>query len=129
MEEIQYDLAEVHDLVTIRLHKMFCPRPDHSDANRNECEEPYRFGAGFLVAALMPALLREVSPKIRASERERVADKIEGELVCCDIFEQMEQALSPEAYRSGAWDELRYGPEYHDICRFGGWAAAIARGK
>ena len=51
----------------------------------------------------------------------RGATKIRAELVCCDIFEQM-QAVGGDLL---AQQRLRESKAYHDICYFGEWAARI----
>ena len=52
----------------------------------------------------------------------RAAAKIRQELVCCDIFEQM-QAVGGDLL---AQQRLRESKAYHDGCYFGEWAARIA---
>jgi predicted transcriptional regulator len=52
----------------------------------------------------------------------RAAAKIREKLVCCDIFEQMEELRGDLL----AQQRLRESKAYHDICYFGEWAARIA---
>jgi len=56
------------------------------------------------------------------STQQRIARKIRDELVCCDIYQRMEDA-GGNTYE---WKKLRWSDEYHDICFFGEWAARIA---
>lgn len=60
----------------------------------------------------------------RVSLQEKIAAKIRAELVCCDIYQRMEDAYDPED--DTAWKTLRHGMDYHDICFFGEWSARIA---
>jgi hypothetical protein len=53
---------------------------------------------------------------------DRAAAKIRTELVCCDIFQQME-AVSGDLL---AQQRIRESKAYHAICYYGEWAAQIA---
>lgn len=71
---------------------------------------------------------------IRADERDKIAHYILAELVCCDIFERMEAAGQADDLAkisandpNGQWHQLRWGPEYHAMCRYAGWAASLAK--
>lgn len=72
--------------------------------------------------------------EIRADERAKVAYRIRAELVCCDIFERMqaeaEKATWDDRYGTyvmpKSWRDLKRSSDYHDLCYFGAWAAAIA---
>lgn len=55
--------------------------------------------------------------------QQRAAAKIRAELVCCDIYQRMEDAYNPED--DAPWVALRHGREYHDICFYGEWAARL----
>lgn len=74
----------------------------------------------------------EEEAAVRADERAKIADLIIGELVCCDIFETLEaayKALEPiEVVSLSPYNLARkLDLGYHDMCYFGGWAAALAR--
>lgn len=58
--------------------------------------------------------------------QQQVAEKIRAELVCCDIYQRMEDAYDPED--DSGWKLLRHSRDYHDICFYGEWAARIAEG-
>lgn len=62
--------------------------------------------------------LRSIVPPVQG----RVAAEIRAELVCCDIFEQMDTVFGDVL----AQQRLRESKAYHDICYFGEWAARIA---
>lgn len=70
-----------------------------------------------VVAGMLAAALPEV--------RMRLAELLEDELVCCDIYQRLE-ALASDVV---AYRELKRSSDYHDICHFGAWAAAIVRGE
>ena len=59
-------------------------------------------------------------PKI--APQQQVADKIRGQLVCCNIFQRLKDA----GPGTRAWAELRGSADYHANCYFGEWAARIA---
>lgn len=95
--------------------------------------------AGWMIAAMAPAMTRDVVIPARdaakRTTRELVAQQIEAELVCCDLYEQMNKT-TPEQLglteREAAFlhpkDLARLlGLNYHAICHWGGYAAAIAR--
>lgn len=63
-------------------------------------------------------------PPSGLTARGRIAEKIRAELVCCDIYQRMEDVNNPED--DSAWKALRHSRDYHDICFFGEWAARIA---
>lgn len=50
---------------------------------------------------------------------EQIALQIEAELVCCDIYEHINSGEDEKAMRKTG--------DYHAICHWGGYAAAIAR--
>lgn len=52
----------------------------------------------------------------------RAATKIRAELVCCDIFDQVEMVRRDLV----ALQQLKESKAYHDMCYFGEWAARIA---
>lgn len=90
--------------------------------------------AGWLVAAMLPAITRDVVIPTKAAAsrttRQAVAQEIEAELVCCDLYERVDEYLQahPEDIQVN-YRELarRAGADYHSICHWGGYAAAIAR--
>jgi len=53
-----------------------------------------------------------------------IAEKIRAELVCCDIYQRLEDLNEPG--QEQAWKKLRHSHDYHDICHYGEWAARIA---
>lgn len=123
--KVQEKIAEV-------LHKMEgCePNPWETCTRRDD----YMRKASYLLAMIMPAISTEMFPAVRDDERDKVAYYITAELVCCDIFQRMEaagrlddskgvSARDPE----GEWFKLRHGPNYHPMCRYGGWAASLAK--
>lgn len=61
--------------------------------------------------------------------REQVAEDIRSELVCCDIYGQIDAIWKadpdPDAGRA-AMAALMQSPDYHAICHWGGYAARIA---
>ena len=57
--------------------------------------------------------------------RRQLADLIERELVCCDIYEKI-NAL-PAGWRGDLRKE--FGRTYHDICHWGGYAAALVASR
>jgi transcriptional regulator with XRE-family HTH domain len=54
--------------------------------------------------------------------QQNIAAAIRAELVCCSIYQRMEDAGGD----TEEWRKLRHGVDYHDICFFGEWAARIA---
>lgn len=60
----------------------------------------------------------------RRTPQERVAEKIRAELVCCDIYQRMEDAYDPED--DSGYRALRHSRDYHDMCFYGEWAARTA---
>ncbi len=60
----------------------------------------------------------------RVSLQEKIAQRIRAQLVCCEIYQRMEDAYDPED--DTAWKELRHSRDYHDICFYGEWAARLA---
>jgi hypothetical protein len=62
-----------------------------------------------------------------AEERVRAesAELIRGELVCCDIFQRLEDLRTEDGKPTYAYRTLRLSSEYHDICFFGEWSARI----
>ena len=53
----------------------------------------------------------------------RVAVAIRDQLVCCDIYNQVNRL--PHSDVEGKL-QLMHAPEFHAVCFYGGWAAAIA---
>lgn len=71
-----------------------------------------------------------------AAERERIAQAIEDELVCCDIYRRIEDAYRDARDATGGHEEgvaaqrsVMRSSDYHAICHHGAHAAAIARGS
>lgn len=61
--------------------------------------------------------------KVRAgTPQERAATKIRAELVCCEIFGQMEALYGDLEAQA----QLRKSKAYHAICYYGEWAARLA---
>lgn len=56
--------------------------------------------------------------------QERIAWKIRAELVCCDIYQRMEDVYNEKD--DTAWRALRHSSDYHDICFYGEWSARLA---
>lgn len=90
--------------------------------------------SAFFLGRLMPSIITEMFPVVQADERDKVAYHITAELVCCDIHARLEAEAA-----KGHWDEdkhqwimpkswkaLKKSSDYHAICRYGGWAAALA---
>lgn len=100
----------------------------------DECDRPQQFRtkAAWLIGHQMLALVTEVRPQWLAAERVRLAEKVEAELVCCDIFEQLEKIakdLAPSVLASTtpwglAWQR---GLDFHEICYYGAWAASLVK--
>jgi hypothetical protein len=97
-------------------------------------KEHYITSAALFLGKIMLPLITDIVLPVRKEERERVAQRIEAELVCCDITDRM----SAEAEK-GRWDDenhtylmpqswkdLRKSSAFHPICFYGGWAADIA---
>lgn len=89
--------------------------------------------AGFLIASMLPKM-GELFDVIRADERMRASNRITAELVCCDLYDRLNNSI-PEQFgmSEGAWAALDgeavanlLGVRYHAICHWGGYAAAIA---
>lgn len=91
--------------------------------------------AAWQIAAMVPAMTRDVVIPTRKDEDARIATRIRAELVCCDITERMDaeaakgrwddethQYLMPKS-----WRDLKRSPDFHPICFYGGWAAQISR--
>lgn len=73
--------------------------------------------------------IEAAAPVLLAAERERIAARIEAELVCCDLYERID-ACGPDQKAVGDLiRDSREKYEYHAICHWGGYAAAIARGS
>lgn len=78
-------------------------------------------------------------PEMLAAEkilRQWIAEKIRNELVCCGIYDTMDDCWKPEPgyefHRQDAQKcerEIMRGPDYHAICHYGEWAARIAQGN
>lgn len=107
------------------------PRPFEECTKR----EDYLAKASIVLAGIMPTLIKDIVIPLRKDEDQRIAQRIEAELVCCDITQRMEaeaakgrwddenhQYLMPQS-----WHDLRRSHDYHPICFYGGWAANIAR--
>lgn len=54
--------------------------------------------------------------------RDSAAEAIRDELVCCDIYQRLQDISGDET----AWRELRRSHDYHVTCFFGEWSARIA---
>ena len=102
-----------------------------------ECSrrDDYVTESAFFLGKLIPSIITEMFPAVRADEREKLAYYIRAELVCCDIHERLEaeaakghwddvkhQYVMPES-----WEKLRRSRDYHAICHYGGWAAQLAQ--
>jgi hypothetical protein len=58
----------------------------------------------------------------KVTTQQAIACKIREQLVCCDIYQRMEDAGGD----TELWRKLRHSNDYHDICFFGEWSARIA---
>lgn len=117
-------------------HEEICPGRA-CEGLENEASSCYRIAnrsAVLTLGKLMPTLSGEMFPSVRADERGRVGHRIRAELVCCDLYDRL-NATRPEdfgmtvlewATRSGPEMAKLIGARYHDICHWGGYAAAIA---
>ena len=95
--------------------------------------------SAFFLGKLMPVIFQEmISPARRAkvaTTRELVAQQIEAELVCCDIYELINgfdfaaHGMSMEQFAQTSPQKVAsiLGVDFHNICHWGGYAAAIAR--
>lgn len=105
------------------LHEMYCT-PDCSGewAQWTPCKR----GSVRMLGMVMLDISTEMFPVVRADEREKVAYRIEAELVCCDLYEQLNNSdFSPHVLPRDAAGIL--GLDYHSICHWGGFAADVAR--
>lgn len=125
-----------------RLHDRYCTvhRPHRGFKDQvphNECmfndDHAWIREAGFTIAAMLPKM-GELFDVIRKDERDKIAYHVRAELVCCDLYEQVNSAR-PEQFlmTDDAWDALGVesvanllGLDFHDICHWGGYAAALA---
>lgn len=62
--------------------------------------------------------LRRYKPTLQ----QKIGAVIRAELVCCDIYQRMENVKDDPV----AWKELRHGADYHAPCFYGEWSARIA---
>lgn len=131
-QRVQRKVAEL-------LHDIGCAdKPTtHAQDRPQDCPDwaEYVVQSAFFLAKLSPFISRDYFPTVREDERSRVAYRIRAELVCCDIFTKL-QALIPDDYDpanlaqmtaiNAAMREAKKSSDYHEICYYGGWAAAIA---
>lgn len=119
------------------LHDIGCAdKPTtHDPGEPEKCLDwpSYVTNSAFFLGRLMPNIAMEMFPAVRADERDKVAYHITAELVCCDIFARMEAAGQADDTAkvsardpNSQWHQLRHGPNYHPMCRYGGWAASLA---
>jgi hypothetical protein len=80
--------------------------------------------AAAMLGHLLPTIITEIVPAVRVDEREKVAYRIEAELVCCDLYDKINQ----EGVTAEEYQVFSASNDYHAICHWGGYAAAIARG-
>lgn len=94
-------------------------------------KQEYITRAAFVLAKLLPAISSEMFPVIRDEMREKISEKIHAEMVCCDIYQQLERIghqLPPEALDSTTPRDLadQHGLHFHHLCYYGAWAADYA---
>lgn len=73
------------------------------------------------LSALIDATMMEVAAKVRADSAELIRD----ELVCCDIYQRLQDLYTEDGKPTYAYRTLRNSHEYHDICYYGEWSARI----
>lgn len=130
------------DHVAQQLHDRYCfmhrPQRGFTDpVPHGEClaldDHAWIREAGFLIASMLPKM-GELFTVIRADERRRVSDRITAELVCCDLYDRMNNSTPQQfgmfklewAALDGPALANLLGLSYHAICHWGGYAAAIA---
>jgi hypothetical protein len=99
-----------------------------------QCQDHWKFmrKAAWLLASVLPAVSTEIVPTAKQAAQDEAANRIEAELVCCDIYEQLEaigktmtigelEAVTPRDLAD------RYGLHFHHLCYYGAWAARLAR--
>jgi hypothetical protein len=101
-----------------------------------ECSRRAEYVAksAFFLGKLMPSIITEMFPAVQADERDKVRYHIVAELVCCDIHERLEAEAAKghwddvkhQYVMPKSWEGLRKSSDYHAICHYGGWAAALA---
>jgi len=120
--KVQMKIAEL-------LHDIGCAdKPTtHEEDERDKCLDwpTYVKDSAFFLGKLMPSIITEMFPAVRADERDKVRYHIEAELVCCDLYEQIVATDLMARPRDVA---AMLGLTYHPICYYGGWAAALAAG-
>lgn len=135
---MEYETAKMQRAAASWLHDRIlkCEHLEGAGQGLDNCSNIDRHmeSAGWLVAAMVPAITQDVVIPARADERDKIAHYILAELVCCDIFERMEAAGQADDLAkisandpNGQWHQLRWGPEYHAMCRYAGWAASLAK--
>lgn len=130
----EHDTRAMQVKLATQMHRRYCPmiHPQADGHSVHECFDRARWmsDAAFIVMHLLPAMTRELVIPTQQATREAVAREIEAELVCCDLYEQVDGYLEahPEDIEVN-YRELarRAGADYHSICHWGGYAAAIAR--
>lgn len=69
--------------------------------------------------------LKVLVAEVAAKQRAESAELIRRELVCCDIYQRLEERLTTDAKPTDSWRALRFSTEYHNICFYGEWSARI----
>lgn len=91
--------------------------------------------AGWMIAAMVPAITQDVVIPTRKHMRKKIAGDIEADLVCCDLYDRINEA-TPEslgvseqewAAMSGQQVADKLELSYHAICHWAGYSADIAR--
>jgi len=109
--------------MNVGVHRTHCCLKHGCKYGNRECPVE----AGTVVQAHPCEWCQEVAEEeaeIRRDERERIANRILGELVCCDIYEQIAATGVVARPRDIA---VMLDLTYHSTCYYGGWAAALAR--
>jgi hypothetical protein len=108
-----------------------CQHLEETEQGLDNCWHRQRYitKAAFVLGRIMPTLVKDIVIPTRRHWAARIADRIRDELVCCDIHEQIERALSTGEFPPHTTPRQVAGVmglSYHAICRYGGWAAALA---
>lgn len=134
---MEYQTARMQRATAQWLHDQILKCEHSGDPGLDACSgiDRHMESAGWLVAAMVPAVMQDVVIPARADERDLIAYHITAELVCCDIHRRLEAEAAKATFdeKTGqytmpqSWKDLRYGPDYHPMCHFGGWAASLAK--
>jgi hypothetical protein len=86
-----------------------------------ECtkREDYLAKASIVLAGIMPTVIKDIVIPLRQDEDQRIAQRIEAELVCCDITQRMEAEAAKgrrDGCSSGGEFELNEGGGFQPCC-------------